>query len=737
MADRNFKINVSIEGIKQGVKDFADLTGATKAYKAAQEAAGKAGKAYQAVAEKTNKVIDNTKKALSPLGKLFQGAQKAAGSFGKGLSAVGKGLGGLLKATGIGAIIGALTGAFSKAQPVMDAFAVAANVIQTVIAKISEAIFDNLKAQSEMNGGFDNTKKVIGGLIKGALNILLGAIKGIVLIVKEVQLAWEKSIFGDGDPKEIKRLNKEIETTKDELKEIGKNIVESGKQVADNFVGAIEEAAGAATAIVEGVITATENLDFDQLIDDAKNLEELKKAAARADIERQKVQLQYQKTQEELRQLRDDEQKNLSDRIKANADILKSQEEQFKKEKALINTKIAAAQAIYNQSKTEEDLNALAATRLELADLEERITGQRSEALANQNALTKEQIELQKTLGQISLDEYESTQRRLAEDQKAAADRATIGIKDTRKLAEAQYQIQKEYLAAQLALEQDLYNQRSEDIDNRIKQIEESGQTETQAYADLLAEKSAMDQEYADTAMDLNNQVADNEAANNQRIIDDKKALNEAILNTSIQAAQGLASLADELAKGEGKRAKAAFQVSKGINLAAAITSTYAAITKTLKEPSLPFPANVIASVGIGAQGLAQVLKIRNTKFEAPSDSAGSDEKITPPKSKFASGGLLSGPSHGQGGIKTSFGELEGGEYVVNRRATARFFPVINAINSAGKRKYAEGGVAGMDSGLEDVLANLSSPVVKTYVVASDMTSQQEADKRVSDIARL
>ena len=36
MAERNFSLSVTIEGIKQGIKDFADLTGATKAFQKAQ-----------------------------------------------------------------------------------------------------------------------------------------------------------------------------------------------------------------------------------------------------------------------------------------------------------------------------------------------------------------------------------------------------------------------------------------------------------------------------------------------------------------------------------------------------------------------------------------------------------------------------------------------------------------------------------------------------------------------------
>jgi HAMP domain-containing protein len=63
---------------------------------------------------------------------------------------------------------------------------------------------------------------------------------------------------------------------------------------------------------------------------------------------------------------------------------------------------------------------------------------------------------------------------------------------------------------------------------------------------------------------------------------------------------------------------------------------------------------------------------------------------------KFAEGGILSGPSHSSGGIKTAFGELEGGEAVINKKSTKLFRPILSALNRAGGgRSFAEGGILG------------------------------------------
>jgi len=103
--------------------------------------------------------------------------------------------------------------------------------------------------------------------------------------------------------------------------------------------------------------------------------------------------------------------------------------------------------------------------------------------------------------------------------------------------------------------------------------------------------------------------------------------------------------------------------------------------------------------------------------------------------SKFAYGGLLNGPKHDEGGIPTEFGQLEGGEFVVNRSATAAFLPLLDKINSMGS---GSGALNNLSSSAESVLGQeRQQQILKTYVVASDITSELEAQKRLSDIARL
>jgi hypothetical protein len=103
---------------------------------------------------------------------------------------------------------------------------------------------------------------------------------------------------------------------------------------------------------------------------------------------------------------------------------------------------------------------------------------------------------------------------------------------------------------------------------------------------------------------------------------------------------------------------------------------------------------------------------------------------------KFARGGILNGPSHAQGGIATPFGEMEGGEAVINKSATRQYKPLLSAINaSTGGVRFAFGGVTPNEqaqiAAAQESIVNSGSPSIKAYVVQSEMVEQ---NKKVAKI---
>jgi hypothetical protein len=216
-----------------------------------------------------------------------------------------------------------------------------------------------------------------------------------------------------------------------------------------------------------------------------------------------------------------------------------------------------------------------------------------------------------------------------------------------------------------------------------------------------------------------------------QRELDIKEAKDQFIQDSTLSLLDSLATLNEIYDKKSEEESKKAFERSKALAIAETLISTYFAAQRAyqsqfvpIAEISSPFRATVAAGLAI-VSGLARVASISQQQFSFSGGS--SSTSSAPPQSTpstYADGGLLMGNSHNMGGIRTAMGELEGGEFVVNRRATANFLPLLESINSLGNVNAPEVPMA-------------QQPIVKTYVVATDMSSQQEANARLNALARL
>lgn len=516
-------------------------------------------------AKKTGSIISRTFNGLkSIITKPFDLAKKAA-----------SGLGTLLKGgLGFGLVTAALdkfSESFNANQKVVDAFNKVLAVLGIIFNQITEAIFGAVEEQGKLNGGFDATKKVLGGLISGVLNVFVGIIQGIKLAVQEVQLAWEKSFFGDKDATRIKELNKEIAITREELSQTGTAILDSGKMVINNLAEAAGEVANTVVAVATRVAKTVKNIDIAKATAQAERLVELQKQAALADVQRQKIQLEFQNTQEQLRQLRDDEQKSLEERQKANDDLLASFQKQAELERAQLNIKVAAASAEYEITKTNENLVALKQAQLELTDLDERLQGQKSEALANQNSLLREQVDINKTIAETDQEIFEIQQN------------AQLELLDN-EVARAEKEIE---------IAQNVYNRKLQ----------------------LLQDEVAATKAGTAARAEAENQLKIFEAENAANRLALEKNLQEAKLNTIKGALQGVAQLVGENT-----------MLGKAIALAQVTIDTYTGATKALAQGGV---FGYIGAAGIIASGLANARQITATQVPTESSSASSTPAIT------------------------------------------------------------------------------------------------------------
>jgi hypothetical protein len=139
----------------------------------------------------------------------------------------------------------------------------------------------------------------------------------------------------------------------------------------------------------------------------------------------------------------------------------------------------------------------------------------------------------------------------------------------------------------------------------------------------------------------------------------------------------------------------------KAAAVAQATINTYQGVSEAIA--SSPPPLNFVLAATTLAAGLQNINKILSVQ-----------------EPQFAQGGMVGG--YGTGTSDSVSARLSKGESVINARSTRMFKPLLSAINEAGGgRSFASGeGVGGSTMG-----------VVKAFVVADDMTKQQDKMSKI------
>ena len=355
----------------------------------------------EAKTDKALKGIDGVAKSVEELGKevsdsnkattnSLKGVEKASKGVAKGVKAVGTGL----KAIGLGLIIGALgtlKELFEQNQKAVDFFSVAFETASVVVGQMVTAFTNVFESVSQSSKNFDALGKVLGGILTTVITPFKLGFFGIKLAVQSAQLAWEKSFFGGKDPETIKNLTLDILETKGAIIEVGDEAIEAGKDIVNNFGEAITET----TNIAKNVVKEVGKISISTALETAKANTELQKSAEIAGAMQGLLFEKFDRQAEKLRQIRDEERNTISERKKANDELLiaVNNAEQAMLSQAKQQLAIANANLEKDSQNIEFRVAQIEALK-ELAGVEAQIEGIRSEQKANDLALDRESIEL-------------------------------------------------------------------------------------------------------------------------------------------------------------------------------------------------------------------------------------------------------------------------------------------------------------------------------------------------------
>ena len=529
----------------------------------------------------------------------------------------------------------------------------------------------------------------------------------------------------------------------------------------------------------------------------AKASKELARAEAeltKAQRTQEKVQLDAQKAAEKLRQIRDDETLSTAERVKANEDLGKSLQNQLASELLIANKALEVAQLrLQADGESKEALDAQAEALTKIAEVQERLVSQESEQLVNRNSLLREGADKAKEAASAKAEQaaleiqlYEEQNRLLAktdEDrlalQRVLADKEIDLLQeklDKKLITETEFQLEK--LALENALieseeaNQEAELQRLSDFENRklelqneidlAKEESELAKAELkleQDYEKQLAELellelnetektellALLEEQRALALADITDKFQKDELAKtkaaNLALIEAESQRTEAMTNLAKQLSDKLAGLLGETLAGRigallSEAAFAILQIKNNAAKANAIATANDAAIPAVLPPGIPNPAKAVS--------IASTIKAKAANSLAAGRAIAQVVASQAIKAvKFKSGGILNGASHLNGGIPTPYGELEGGEAVINTRSTAMYKPLLSAINeSGGGKRFAQGGILGASSapsnlinyeklGQEVAKANLSLPAPQVSVqeigdVSSRLTSVEE-----------
>jgi hypothetical protein len=599
------------------------------------------------------------------------------------------------------------------------------------LAEAREAAADGTKSVKERKEALQNADKIereiaaqgkaraleAARIKAGELAASLGATAQQIANIKKYDAAQLESYAAE--IKQRKGLNAEqrnaLLAQLGQIQEIDANTAKIGKKTAAAIEGINNEVAAKAKEAAAKVLEAQKNrlnaqieLEKNKANTDEKILTDLLKKKDELENKGTK------KSAEELELQQQNRDKAIKDALKADTDASEAKTKKDKEEQQKRDDD-------YIKGVKQKDTNELTSAEI-LLEEKKRIYGAESQEVKTQQEVIYaiKQKAIQDEINAIGLkkEQTEADKQRLIELGNENLKLTNIILAGKKAETDADKKKQEDKIALdaakleyELAQEQTTYDRKVEILDKENELLEADYQKKLLLAGDDATKKGQVELEYTKKKGELGKKREE---------IDNKEYENK------IKIAQGTANMLSAMADLVGKDTLA----GKALGISAALINTYVGASEAIKQKStLPSPFDVVAKVinvaTVIATGLKTVQAI--TAVQVP------DTDVPEVRIRKAMGGILQGPTHANGGIATPFGELEGGEYVVNRASTQMFRPQLEAINTqgGGQRDYNYSGFGG------NIMGGGEPPIFKTYVVASDMSSQQEMDRVIKDRSKI
>ena len=366
-------------------------------------------------------------------------------------------------------------------------------------------------------------------------------------------------------------LRSELQATEDKMLQVEKALKDSANAVAQPFIDAANAVADFVKETNEAGIRSTELEAIEQRLLDLRIKQTIAQAKRNKEIAAERI------IAEDINKTYEERERALTRALDLEAQNLAEQLANARTEANLIIERNKLSESSRADRQAEAD--ALA----KVYQLEEQSLSKTKDVLNQLNALRKEQQDKIDADIQKNIEAYKSYTE--------AVDEIAKGLFDD--TASAQ---EKEIQAVE-----DKYNKL---LDLAVTYGESTAELEEARNAQV----ATIQDKYRQQEIDANKASLEKQKADEAAAMQSKLELAQQVTDAVVQIGQ-------MFQKGEGERAKRSFQINKGLAIGQASVNTYAAIADALAKDATFPGSRFIAAASAGALGLAQVVKIGQTKF--------------------------------------------------------------------------------------------------------------------------
>ena len=663
-----YKIEVEVDGVKQSVEKVAN------SFDNLAEAQSK----YQAELNKSeigSKAYGTIKKKLDEVTDAQEKAKLATQSFGDSMSAIPGPMGKVSQGVqGLGKMLKVLA-----ANPIILAI--------TILVGLVVGLF---KAFTSTKEGAEKLDRVMAG-VSAAMNVLRDKVLQLFSSWENFTKIFTLDFWKDtareinNEAQAAANLTGELQKLDDAQRGLNERRAKQNKELAESKGKITDESLSykERQVILEDVIKKEKKLLEEEIALEKKRLDAMVALADQSDSSAAEL----EKISQQRIKLYNLEEQSANKTKEAETSL-----------QGLRKAGEAEAKARYERAKkAKEDLfNFEQALDLELIfderDRElEAIDRQRTDRIKQAKELTKDKKKLNELLLKIESDfqnDTFNTFKKYKDLKNAEEDAATKKIIADKATARTEAISEIDTKLALGALENNLTLQQLTDYEADKRDIL---LTNDQLTAD---ERLLIEAQYVDKVKKLGDAVTAN-----KKIETDKESA--ARTKKEQDTLNMLGTISDAAGK-ETAIGKAAAAAQAGYNTW--LGASQAAADETL--PSVLKPFYIAALIALGAKNVQNIL---STPTNIP---------------KYATGGIVSGSGDGTSDSITAM--VSNGESVINANSTRMFGPLLSTINQAGGgTPFNTDALSGSNGGD----STNSMPVIKTYVVSSDMTSQQQFDR--------